>query len=520
MDAHFFRCLALELGPALTGARFQKVFQPAPDVWTMETGLRGGRAFLVLRHGRAGGLLFASDHKPENPDSPPARCMWLRKRLRNRRVTGHASDWAGRRLALALTPGPEDQSPWLVLDLASGPALVSELPAGFSPGMDSDVGAEPDWPTLDRAANDPDIWREFPHISPALRRSLHNAAPAEAAAIWRAVRSGGCAAFWVGQGGEVLAWPPVGTRSGQWREIPTAMEAAELAGRRTLFPDLVGRDTRADAVLRTAEERRLRKALANLDRDEERLRGMAALSDDGQAVKAVLHQHGADARLARVEVPDGDGARVLELDRRLTLVANMERLFARAAKGRRGLDFVAGRRAELEGRLAALGKGMAPEGALGAKHAATTVPVRPSAQGLPSRMRGLAVAAFRTSDGFAAYRGKSAKGNHELLSRAAAPHDLWFHAAHGPGAHVVLKLDHPGQEPPEQSMEQAAALAGLRSHFAGPNMRPGTRAEVICARVRDVRKVKGAALGSVHVDRVWRTFLVDLDPDMEAGLSV
>ncbi len=158
---------------------------------------------------------------------------------------------------------------------------------------------------------------------------------------------------------------------------------------------------------------------------------------------------------------------------------------------------------------------MALEDASGAEPVATPVQARPSARGLPTRLRGLAVTAFRTSDGFAAYRGKNAKANHELLSRAASPHDLWFHAAGGPGAHVILKLDYPDQEPPERSLEQAAALAGLRSHYAGSD-----RAEVLCARVRDVRKVKGAALGSVRVDQVRQTLAVDLDPGLETRLAV
>ena len=92
---------------------------------------------------------------------------------------------------------------------------------------------------------------------------------------------------------------------------------------------------------------------------------------------------------------------------------------------------------------------------------------------------------------------------------------------------MVLKLDYPGQEPPRRSLEEAAVLAGLRSHWAGlrshfadTNALPGTRAEVLCARVRDVRKVKGAALGSVVVDALLETLTVDLDPALEARLSV
>lgn len=43
-----------------------------------------------------------------------------------------------------------------------------------------------------------------------------------------------------------------------------------------------------------------------------------------------------------------------------------------------------------------------------------------------------------------------------------------------------------------------------------------------CVRgsVRDVRKVKGAAIGSVAVDQVERTLVVTLDPTLEERLAV
>ena len=42
----------------------------------------------------------------------------------------------------------------------------------------------------------------------------------------------------------------------------------------------------------------------------------------------------------------------------------------------------------------------------------------------------------------------------------------------------------------------------------------------MCAKVRDVRKVKGAAIGSVVVDHMECTLRVALDPSLETRLAV
>ena len=121
----------------------------------------------------------------------------------------------------------------------------------------------------------------------------------------------------------------------------------------------------------------------------------------------------------------------------------------------------------------------------------------------------MAAHVYRTSDGFLALRGKNAKANDQLL-RLASPFDLWFHAADGPGAHVILRRDHPGREAPRASLEEAAGLAALASFAAGA----GT-ADVWMARVADVRRIKGGPAGQVTVSRILETLRVAVDPALE-----
>ncbi|MFW6324650.1 MAG: NFACT RNA binding domain-containing protein, partial [Desulfovibrionales bacterium] len=196
------------------------------------------------------------------------------------------------------------------------------------------------------------------------------------------------------------------------------------------------------------------------------------------------------------------------LDPRLSILGNMERLFRRAAKGKRGINFLVSRKQELDQELREVkNRGLAGVQLPG--------PVQGSRSKKKQKAKsGLAVHEFITSDGFTVFRGKNKKANHALLTSFARPQDYWFHALGGPGAHVILRRHHGEQAVPEESMNEAAVLAGL----AGYQKDAGT-AEVLCALVRDVRTIKGADLGQVRVDKVVQTFRVRLDPEIERSLK-
>ncbi|WP_461209239.1 NFACT RNA binding domain-containing protein [Desulfocurvus sp. DL9XJH121] len=501
MEANFFRCLARELAPRLEGARVEKVFNPAPGVWTFKVRTSGGGSFLLNRADQRGGLLFLTTDKPANPERPTARCMWFRKRLSGRMLGPGVTHWPDRALALPLSRGEEG---WLVLSCVAEPEIVDALPEGF--------GAEPAWP--DAVPRGPGAWREYPQLTPPLRRLLSASPEGRAEALLGAVRRGGCAGFFLygeGEGAEILAWRlPEALAAGRPEQVfDAALDAADHLGRMALFPHL--RDL-AEAGERAAlgrEARRLEKALASVARDRERLRAMAALAEDGEALRGVLYAHGKEERPEEVEVPLPDGGtRTIRLDPRLNVAGNMERLFARAAKGRRGLAFVDSREAELAAMLEEVRAGRMPEAG---QRRVRAVKGEDAPGAKPRERKGLA--AFRTSDGFLVLRGKNAQGNREARVSARA-WDLWFHARGGPGAHAVLRRDYPDQEVPESSLREAATLAALRSFASGQ-----ARADVICALVRHVHSVKGAGPGTVTVDREFAALSVDLDPELEKRLA-
>ncbi len=88
--------------------------------------------------------------------------------------------------------------------------------------------------------------------------------------------------------------------------------------------------------------------------------------------------------------------------------------------------------------------------------------------------------------------GRDAASNDHLLTREAAPHDIWCHAEGFPGSHAILKVPDRSHLPSLEVIREACMLAALHSRAAGQ-----ATAAVTYARRRDVRKPKGAAPGLV-----------------------
>ncbi|MDD4951246.1 MAG: NFACT RNA binding domain-containing protein [Desulfovibrionaceae bacterium] len=498
MEANYFRFLAAELGPAVSGGRIDNLHSPAEDVWTLSVHKKPKNIRLLFRPAKQAGLIFISELKPANPLSPSARVMWFRKRLCGRRLLEHCADWPGLRVAWGLSPG---EGRHLVLDMRLGLFLAQDLDQGF--------GQEPDWPGLDGVLSDPEIWRGHPQMSPPLRRTLAALPRQEAEDLLQRLRQGRAETFYLPvRDGAVLdprPWPEPGL---ECRTVSSALAAAAAFGGPTLFQALKAAETGPEAKDREKGLKRARKALECLDREEHRLAGLRRSSDAAEALKAELHRLDDRPGLARISLKGPDREMDVELDPRLTPGQNMTRLFKLAAKARRGMEHLARRRAEIKAQIRdRTGSGIgAKESAKGSRAG--------SARPLPERYRGVAATRFVSSDGLVILRGRNQQANHDLLGRAASPFDLWFHLADGPSAHVILKRDHPDQEVPRRSLIEAAALAALKSRKKNE-----AKAEVLCALVKDVRKIKGAAPGQVVVNRVREVLAVEPDPGLEGRLS-
>jgi predicted ribosome quality control (RQC) complex YloA/Tae2 family protein len=503
MEANFFRFLAAELGTLLSGRRIDKIFNPAPGVWTLAIQNKGTPLFMLFRPAKSAGHLFVSTTKPVNPQQVPAMAMWFRKRLRNRKILGWHVDWPSLRLALELTP--RDTPPcggYLILDCRTGMTLTDSLEESF--------GQEPEWPALEDVLEDPDIWREHPHISPPLRAALSSLPFDEAHRFYFTVASGTGKAFYLAKKNKIPQ-PPLAWEIGDAETFTSALDAANAYGERTLFPLMEMEEERPENTRLKRARKRIRRNMARLDEEQERLEGLAREKIRGEALQAALYRLKEAEGLESVEVDHPEhGPMTVPLNPHLTVTENMEKYFRLAAKAQRGFPHIERRRAELRREMEDLEAGRMDDPGPASKRAPTDDGPPP----LPKRYKGLAISLFRSSDGFTIIRGKNKQANHDILGKAASPFDYWFHVADGPSSHIILKRDHPGQEVPETTLAEAAILCGLKSF-----RKDDGKADVMYALVKDVRKVKGFAPGQVMVDKKLGTLRVDLDPALEKKLA-
>lgn len=554
MDAHLFRRFCDALVPTLPGARLEKIHQPGPGVTVFalhggpvrpgdqaaeESGvaLRTGRRFLVLRADRKSPLLFLAAHRLPVNAHPPASVMRLRKYLSDHRIVDAAVRWTERRLFLEVAA--DDGPVWLCLDLREGPSLRFEPPAPAGPCVWPDPALSP------LALCENGGWRDWPVLTPALRRTLPCLDPEEGRALLADLEAGGGDVFlYENREGrrEVSAWPlPPAQLSRMGAESRTEtvwedpLRALALAGESQVYAAVAAAARQEAARPFSAEAGRLSRLLVKLDEEEKRLRAMCARGEDAVLLQACLYRFGPNEKRGSVTLEDfgdpgdrgepgrageGGSPRVREviLDPRLTVRANMAAMFHQAARGRRGLEHLERRRAAVrEQRDAAMASRLRSEaapggsGSVGGTRQEASGPGGrgPAPSGLPRQVQ-----AFRSSDGFLLLRGRDTRGN-ALALRLAAPHDFWLHTANGPGAHVIIRRDHAGQEVPDRTLREAGALAALKSW-----LRDGERAEIQYALAKYVHPMKKAAPGMVRIDRSEGTFWTTLDPGLEDRLGL
>ena len=514
MDSHSFRIISAEFVDLLDGARLEKIYGPRPGVLTFTVFAGGQKRYVIFRYERQNPMLFISNQRLDNPSHPPAAVMRLRRYCGGRRLGRAVIDYAARALAFPVLTAPEEESCWLLLDMAGGAFVVKELPEGF--------GAAPRWPGMaivDALCAVPwkkgrieGVWQEYAVLTPLLRETLAALEPLDGRALLADLEAGGGELFLYAdtEGRPVLytAWPLPDTLC-ERRSIASypeeklhslayeAYPALTLVGRTDeakFFADL-GRAAHKEALapMRQSTKKQSR-LLARLEQEKKRLTGMVAQREDAVALQKVLWRYPTEARLESVPVGgESDGPlRCVALNSLLTVRENMARMFKESARGARGL-------AMLENRLAQI-LTLEP-GAPASKTMSDDAAVRalPKSAAYPDNKN---VARFRSSDGFTLLRGKNAKGNQDLL-KIGKSHDLWLHAEDGPSAHLIIRRSHAVEEVPERTLREAAILVGEKSW-----QRHDARVRIMVALLRHVHAVKGATPGTVKVDAVLRSIVV------------
>jgi predicted ribosome quality control (RQC) complex YloA/Tae2 family protein len=218
----------------------------------------------------------------------------------------------------------------------------------------------------------------------------------------------------------------------------------------------------------------------------------------------------------RVELLGFDGERVaLSLDPALAVQDNAAVFYDRASRAERGRARLPGLVRESRSRAATLVEVLerVRAGEATAEELDAHLPRTPVVSGrreaeaptLPYRV-------FRSSGGLEIRVGRGARTNDDLTFHHSAPDDVWLHARHASGAHVVLRWGKPGN-PPTRDLHEAAVLAALHSRARTSGTVP-----VVWTLRKYVRKPRGAAPGTVAPDRV-RTLFVEPDPGLVERLG-
>ncbi|MEQ1856532.1 MAG: NFACT RNA binding domain-containing protein [Longimicrobiales bacterium] len=108
---------------------------------------------------------------------------------------------------------------------------------------------------------------------------------------------------------------------------------------------------------------------------------------------------------------------------------------------------------------------------------------------------------FRSSGGLEIRVGRGAHHNDDLTFHHSSPGDVWLHARHVGGAHVILRWPGPGN-PPARDLAEAATLAALHS-----KARTSGSVPVDWTFRKYVRKPRKSPPGRVTVERVETLFV-------------
>jgi predicted ribosome quality control (RQC) complex YloA/Tae2 family protein len=308
-------------------------------------------------------------------------------------------------------------------------------------------------------------------------------------------------------------WPPTGVDAAELHQGP---DAARTVGRFHAAADEEEEAATRLRGLRTILARQIRRLESARDKVERDRRTFADPDRHRRLAEALLAgMHDAtrvgDHALVTDPYDAGRGQISVPAPARLSLPDAAELLFKRHRRARRGLEAAEERDRTLVAKLGALASIRAahaetrgPEAAdelervlreAGLPVGLEVVPTsgRPAARSTP-RLEGVRV--FTSSDGWMLLVGKGGKENHRLTFKLAGPEDFWLHARGCPGAHVVIRNPERRKRPPQDTLEEAAALAAWYS-----DAREEGAADVQWTRRKNVRKARNAPPGTVLVKR-------------------
>lgn len=571
LDAVTLAALTQELRPELEGAKIDKIQQPERDMLLLSLRCRSGNKRLLITAGTGNARVHFTAESMENPAEPPMFCMLLRKHLTGARIRSVEQPNRERMLRLTLETHDElgdsadkslivemiGRSSNVILVGADGRIIdclrrmdyAGDSERRLLPGMFYRL--PPRQEKTDFFTTTPEQRREmiaqayadmpvdkwllytFSGLSPLICREMaqrsgerFDTLPEQLDALAELIAEAEYVPVLLTENGQArdFSFMPI-------RQYGDTVNNERLNSFCELLDAYYARRDRAERQRRRSHDLmrsvktirdRLQKKLA-LQREEllrtekrEEVRKTAELitanlyrmkKGDRVLVCEDYYEEGAPEiriPLDELKTPQQNAAALYKEYNKLK--SAREHLLSLISEGDRQLDYLNSvldqlERAETEKDVAELRRELTESGYLRQRKA-----------GKPERIKPAAPWHFVTDDGLEVLVGRSNLQNDELTTKLARRTDYWLHTQKVHGSHVILRCE--GLEPPERSLEQAAALAAWFSQG-----REGGKTAVDYTMIRFVRKPSGSLPGFVtYTD--YKTMLAEADESLVERLKI
>ena len=504
-DFFVLAAVAAELRAALVGGRVQKVQQPSANELILSTFSKaaGGRRLLLSVDPHAARVHF-TQVKRDNPTQPPGFCQIARKYLEGAWIESVELPFPDRVLHLVCRT-VEGERVTLICELMgrnSNLVLVSgtnTVRGVLRQGGEREMHHGAAYKSPPGISTDAPFLSKFAESEAALRpvgELLTRTAQSDFAPHSIQDTEGHTVGVWAFETKSVVGFPR--------ESISVALDtfwATKLT-------------EKAEDSAEAAAERARQQALARVEKqlaELEKTFAEAALADQheecGNLLLAHLAQLSKGAESADVMDFYNDGqTRTIALDPKKSPHENAEAWFDRARKARDAAEYATRRKIELEAERAALqtnaplrseeraiaGGGGEPQRAGGGKNAGG------------KKFDGHKIRTLTLEGEWTLYIGENATSNDYLLTKVAAPKDLWFHIRGVAGAHGVLRTNAHPERVPDAILRKAAGLVAARSGEKHAGLVP-----VDYTERRYVRKPRGAKPGQA-VYTIAKT--IDVEP--------
>lgn len=482
-DFFVLAAVAAELRVALVGGRIQKVQQPSANELILSTFSKaaGGRRLLLSVDPHAARVHF-TQVKRDNPTQPPGFCQIARKYLEGAWIESVELPFPDRVLHLACRT-VEGERVTLICELMgrnSNLVLVSgtnTVRGVLRQGGEREMHHGAAYKSPPGISTDAPFLSKFAETESALRPEgelLQRAALGQFAPHSIQGDDGHTVGVWAFETKSVVGFPR--------ESISVALDtfwATKLTEKAEDSAEAAAERTRQQALAR------VEKQLAEL----EKTFAEAALADQheecGNLLLAHLAQLSKGAESAEVMDFYNEGQiRTIALDPKKSPHENAEAWFDRAHKARDAAEYATRRKAELEAERATLQTGLTPSPSPAAEKA------RPSGGQGGKKFDGHKIRTLTLDGEWTLYIGENATSNDYLLTKVAAPKDLWFHIRGVAGAHGVLRTNAHPERVPDAILRKAAGLVAARSGEKHAGLVP-----VDYTERRYVRKPRGAKPG-------------------------